>query len=102
MASRLELHKELCKILGTNNVYYQPPESVKMTYPCIVYERRSPYKPNADDRLYIHYKAYDVTLIDRNPDSEYIDAILNHFNLCSHNRHFTNDNLNHDAFTLYY
>ena len=34
---RLELHEILCGILNTRNAYFQPPESVKMNYPAIVY-----------------------------------------------------------------
>ena len=39
MKTRYELHEFLCEILGSRNVYFQPPESVKMKYPAIVYER---------------------------------------------------------------
>ena len=32
MDRRLKLHEELCDILGSRNVYFQPPETVKMKY----------------------------------------------------------------------
>ena len=32
MASRLELHEELCEVLGSRNAYFQTPENVKMEY----------------------------------------------------------------------
>ena len=38
MASRLNLHNSLIEALGTKSVYFQPPESVKLVYPCIIYE----------------------------------------------------------------
>ena len=39
MASRHELHDELKELLGTNRCYFQPPESIKLEYPCIIYKR---------------------------------------------------------------
>lgn len=102
MASRLELHEELCKVLGNRNVYYQPPESFKLNYPCIIYERRSPYTTHSNDKIYYFYRSYDLTLIDKDPDSNLVEKLLLHFPMCSHSRHFTSDNLNHDVFTLYY
>ena len=49
MASRLNLHNELIKMLGTNNVYYQPPESIKMKYPAIVYSKSNIRSTFAND-----------------------------------------------------
>ena len=31
-----KLGKALIELLGSNNVYFQPPESIKIDYPCIV------------------------------------------------------------------
>ena len=39
MASRPELQTKLEELLGNRNVYYQPPESVKIEYPAIVYSK---------------------------------------------------------------
>lgn len=102
MARRLELHDELCKILGTNSVYYQPPPSLIMNYPCIVYHLAGINKRNANDRVYKLNKRYEVTVIDRDPDSEIADRIIEHFPMCAFDRSFTSDNLNHWVLTLYY
>jgi hypothetical protein len=101
MANRLELHETLCKILGTRNVYFQPPESVSMKYPSIVYERNDEKNGFADNMLYIRKKRYKVTVIDKNPDSETPDRVLL-LPTCVFDRHFTADNLNHDVYNLYY
>ena len=29
MAERLKLHQELCELIGSKNVYFDPPESIK-------------------------------------------------------------------------
>lgn len=101
MSSRTNLQTCLETILGSRNVYFQPPESIKLQYPAIVYERDDIHKVNADDQLYSRTVRYQVTLIDKNPDSEFIDKLIQ-LKRCKFVRHFTSDNLNHDIFELYY
>lgn len=101
MHDRLDLHEELCKILGSRNVYFQPPVSVSMKYPAIVYERDNIRNSHADDGVYKQSLVYSVTVIDFDPDSEIVEKISK-LPKCSFSRHFTSDNLNHDVFTLYY
>lgn len=102
MGSRLELHEELCAILKTRNVYFQPPESIKMKYPCIRYGKGRPDLRHANNTIYKSTNGYEVTVIDPDPDSEIPDKILNHFRMCSIERHYAADNLNHTVLTLYY
>lgn len=101
MASRLELQLELEQILGNRNVYYQPPESMKIGYPAIVYSRSDILDRFADDDKYLQKIAYRVIVIDKNPDSEIVDKISK-MRFCKFQRHYVSDNLNHDVFTLYY
>lgn len=101
MASRLELHEILCEILNNRNVYFQPPESVKMNYPAIVYSRTNIENTFADNTVYIQATAYEVTVIYKDPDSE-LPTKVSTLPMCRFNRHFTSDNLNHDVFTLYH
>lgn len=102
MASRLQLHEELCGILGSRNVYYQPPRSVQMKYPCIVYSKAGVDKNNANDKIYIKTNSYDGMVIDYDPDSTIADDILEHFPMCNLSDGYTADNLNHRPFKLYY
>ena len=37
MSKRVDLGNKLKEILGSNNVYFQPPDNLKMVYPCIRY-----------------------------------------------------------------
>lgn len=101
MSNRTNLQATLERILGSRNVYYQPPESVKITYPAIVYSRDDVVSQHADDMKYIHTNRYEIIVIDKRPDNEAIDKILE-LPLSSFNRHYTADNLNHDVLTLYY
>lgn len=101
MFSRIELQDELEKLLGSKNVYYQPPESVKMDYPAIVYHRSDIGNDFADDLVYKQSHFYELIVIDKNPDSEIVEAVSKLPN-CRYDRHYTADNLNHDVFTIYY
>lgn len=102
MANRLDLQAELENLLGSRNVYFQPPTSVSLIYPCIVYRKSNVNKFNADDKLYGSTNQYAVTVIDADPDSKIPDKILEHFAMCRLDRSFYSDNLNHNIFTLYY
>ena len=37
MSKRIDLGNKLKEILGSSNVYFQPPDNLKMVYPCIRY-----------------------------------------------------------------
>ncbi|NBI91913.1 hypothetical protein D3Z45_15365 [Lachnospiraceae bacterium] len=89
------------KLLGSRNVYFQLPESVKLNYPCIVYERSGIRIDSANNKAYLKHNQYTVTYIDEDPDSEIPDKLLE-LGYCRFNTHFTADNLNHDVFTLYF
>lgn len=101
-ARRLKLHEKLCEILGSRNVYYQPPESVKMQYPCIVYNRDTTRKFNADNRRYLSKDVYEVTFICKNPDSDIPDNIEEELSMIRRQTRYTADGLYHDPFYLYF
>lgn len=101
MGSRLDLQTKLETLLGSKNVYYQPPASVRINYPAIVYSRSNIENRHADDDVYMQAYFYEVVVIDEDPDSEIIENISK-LPGCRFDRHYTSDNLNHDVFTLYY
>lgn len=102
MASRLDLHDELIEVLGSNNVYFQPPESKKIEYDCIIYHRNNYHIRHANDEIYMLRDRYEVECIYRNPDSTLPKDVMEHFKYCNFDRHFISDNLNHATFNLYY
>ena len=101
MAPRLELQDKLETILGTPNVYFQPPANVQIQYPCIVYSRDKADSEFAGNDLYRYTKRYQVTYISRDPDSIVPDKIAS-LPMCTFNRFYPADNLNHDVFFLYH
>lgn len=98
---RLELHEMLCGILGTRNVYFQPPESIKMNYPAIVYSLDNVENKYANDGVYLSARRYSVIVIDKDPDSIIVDKIAL-LSKCRFDRFYTKDNLNHYVFELYF
>ena len=87
MSRRLKLHNALCDILSCPNkgpecrAYFQPPSSVKMKYPAIVYALDDIENTFADSSL--------VGKVASMPTSRF-------------NRHYTKDNLNHDVFEIFF
>lgn len=101
MEKRLELHELLCEILGSRNVYFQPPESIKMRYPAIVYSLEDISTKHANGNNYMITKKYMVTAIDSDPDSAIVEKMLT-LKMCSFDRSYTSDGLNHYIFEIYY
>lgn len=60
---RIKFDSLLKAILGSNNVYFQPLENLKMEYPCIVYNIASHDVEYADDDLYQLRHKYTVRYI---------------------------------------
>lgn len=99
MAQRLSLHSKLLEFC--EHVYFQPPASVVMEYPAIVYQRDYADTKFAENAVYAHTQRYQVTVIDRNPDSDIRDKVA-HLPMCLYSRFFAADGLNHDVFNLYF
>ncbi len=96
------VHKMLTEVMGgsDDHLYFEPPENLKLSYPCIVYERSNIHKTNADDIMYKRAYKYTVTVIDNDADSDLPDKVLE-LPYCSHDQHFISDRLSHNVFTLW-
>lgn len=81
--------------------YFQPPANVQLVFPCIVYQRDAEDTKFADNAPYDRKKRYQVTVIDRNPDSDIPEKVAA-LPMCSFNRFFVANNLNHDVYNLYF
>lgn len=99
MAPRLELQSLLESMC--DHVYFQPPNNITMQYPCIVYKRDGEDAKFAGNRPYNRTKRYLVTVIDRDPDSPIPDKVGS-LPMCTFNRFYTADNLNHDVYTIFF
>lgn len=100
-ARRLQLHSKFEELLGSKNVYYQPPASVHMVYPAIRYSKSRIDSNNANNKKYLNRTRYEVIVIDSVPDNPVIEKILE-LPYTSYDYHYPKDGLNHDVITLYY
>lgn len=98
---RVELDGILRNILGSDHTYFQPPESIRMKYPAIVYSLDDVNNKSADNITYKQERAYRLTVIDRDPDSE-ISVLVSRLPRCRYERHYVTDNLNHFVYIIYY
>lgn len=99
MVSRMDLQKKLEDILQTRNVYFQPPATIKMSYPCIIYDFAKPVLLRADNAIYKENINYSVTLITSDPTNTTWRDILA-LPYCRYDRMFKSDNLYHYVFSI--
>lgn len=130
MGQRLDLHERICEAVGKlgqwkwdpfnfeigdlsddevrlaiaqeapKHVYYQPPASVKLSYPCVVYRLEDMPAIFANNNPYILHHVYQLTVIDRDPESE-LREIIAELPTCAFQRAFVADNLHHFIFRIY-
>lgn len=101
MASRLELQQTLEGLLGSRHVYFDPPSNIRMQYPAIVYNYSRMDSVRASNNLYYLKTAYDITLIDSNPETNVVRKLLG-FPYCTYDRSYVSENLHHFTFTIYW
>lgn len=101
-SNRLDLQTVLQALMPEGGkVYFQPPENIQMTYPCIVYQRDYTLDQFADNGPYSHKKRYQVTIIDPDADSAIPDKVA-FLQYSTFLRFFIVDNLNHDVYNVYF
>lgn len=98
MGRRVDLHNKLLSIC--QHVYYQPPESIKLSFPCIVYKLEDMPTIWANNLPYSLEHCYQAAVIDRSPDSSVREALMA-FPKTKFIRAFSADNLHHYVFRIY-
>ena len=99
--SRRKLQTVLEGVLGSNHVYFQPPESVKLVYPCLVYEFDNINAVYSNNVIYKAVDRYTITHIyEHVSDATLVDDILD-LPYAAFDRTFISDNLYHDVYTIY-
>ena len=86
-------------------VYFQPPESMRLQFPCFIYSRTGANQTYANDKDYMFRQKYSLTYVTRDPDTqEIVTRIKKTFDYCGYdsNSPMVYDNLYHEMFTLYY
>ena len=101
MDQRIKLQNKLEKLLDSKNVYYQPPENLKMEYPAIRYSKNDIENTYASNIKYISRDVYDLVVIDKKPDNPVIKKLLE-LPYSEFDRHYVADGLNHDIIRIFY
>lgn len=100
-SNRPELGEFIRNKTGIRYTYFNPPSSIHMEYPCVVYSRDNIDATFADNDVYKLDYRYQLILIDRDPDSQFVEQVAQ-LPQCRFVRHYNADNLSHDVFRIYY
>lgn len=95
------MYDALVAFMEGENVYFQPPESLKLVYPCIVYNLSGINVIRADNIPYNVAQKFDVTIMDLDPNSGRPEKFIKTFTTSAFVTHFISDNVYHDVFTVY-
>ena len=98
--SRLRLDAKLRTILGNGHSYFQPPESVKLKYPAMVYSFDGPDTSPADNVWYRFGYRFTVIHIHHDPDVEVMSEMRTEFPYSRFDRRYVSDNLYHDVYSI--
>lgn len=97
--SRTELDNKLHEFCA--NVYFQPPSSIRLDYPCLVYDLEKTDVKYADNAPYALHDVYFLKYITRDPDDFTRNQIIM-LPMCSSEKVYISDNLYHHPFRLYW
>lgn len=101
---RLILDQKLRNILGNSNIYFEPPASRTMKYPCIRYRRSNIDVIHADNKPYLGRNRYEVIVIFEDADDDLPERVL--FNkeelTFGFERNYVSDGLYHYVFTTHF
>ena len=102
MGTRVDLQTLLETVLGSSNVYFQPPESLKMQYPAIRYKLVGYKQLKANNHVYFRVPRYTITVITTDPDSDIATKILDHFPNSSYENKFGSNGLYNETINLFF
>lgn len=102
MLKRVDIQEKFKFLLGSNNVYYQPPANLKMKYPAIVYSLDGLDVKHFDNTRLINKTCFSVTHIYRNENENLVETMLKNFEYISFDNRSIVDGIYNDHFTIYW
>lgn len=100
MATFKEARAILSKIVGHDRVYFQPPESIKMAYPAVVFHLSDLAATRGSNTVFSMRDRYTVTVMDKQPFPEYLYD-LQRVPYTSLDTTYRVNGLNHFVYTMY-
>ena len=101
MIDRLNVHQMLVDVSGIDNIYFQPPENLKLKYPAIIYSIDDIDNRFASNKVYNQERAYQIIVVDKDPDSIIVDDISTMDGI-AFVRSYISDNIYHTVFKKYF
>lgn len=98
---RIKLRNKFRDILKNDNTYFNPPESTKINYPCIIYNLKNIRTRKAGNNIYILDNVYTAVLIGTKPYDDLKEKMIIEIPYCSFDRVYIKDGLYHYAYTIY-
>lgn len=95
-----DVYTDATKKSSRDKVYYQPPASIRLTYPCLIYKMINLPVETANNYPYKVEHAYELTVIDSDPNSALREAIVR-LQKCRFVRSYESDNLHHYVFYIF-
>lgn len=102
ISERQEFHNKLKEIYPNISIYFQPPASIKMSYPCIIYNLDNINMTRADNKIYTAQYRYALTYVSNKPDDTDYQKLFDTFEYVNLERYYRADNLNHYLITILY
>lgn len=100
---RVEMHQMLKSLFPAHmepRVYFQPPQSTKIEYPCMIYKLSDMPQKWANNLPYHWERAYQLTYISRDPKDPMIEKLIA-LRETKFDRYFSSDNLHHFVYTIF-
>ena len=101
MDRRVALHN-LLKSSNPACCWFQPPDNTELVYPAIVYKRKHGNINHADNRAYLYKPCYEIKVFDANPDSAFIEWMVENVPGVRYVNHYTTNGLNAEVFEVYW
>lgn len=101
---RLLLDEKIRRILGSTNVYFEPPASLIMKYPCVRYKRSNIDVVFADNKAYLGHNRYEIIVIFKDADDDLPGKFLYNDEglVLNVERTYIADGLHHYVFTTHF
>lgn len=81
-------------------VFFQPPATIKLTYPCIIYKLSNMPTKWANNLPYHWDRCYEMTFITEDPQDPMVEKLIA-LRETAFDRYFSADNLHHFVFKIY-
>lgn len=98
--ARSDLQDVLENVLESPNVYFQPPPTINLSYPAIVYRLDGIAVAHANNGPYKTSRRYTVTLITKDPDSPIVGGLAL-LPKCKFDRYYVSPGLHNYVFSIY-